>query len=102
PPIANLPLNPGFGPRSGTAAHPTLVAIGAGAGFGPTVRVLDYTAGLERFRFNAYEDTFTGGVRTAVGDVNGDGVDDIITGIGVGGGPRIRVFSGVDASVLYD
>jgi hypothetical protein len=102
PPIVNLPLNPTFGVSSGTSAKPTLVAVGAGAGTAPTVRVFDYTAGIEKFRFNAYEDTFTGGVRTAVGDVNGDGVPDIITGIGVGGGPRIRVFSGVDGSVLFD
>lgn len=102
PPIANLPLNPGFGVSSGTAANPTLVAVGAGAGRAPQVRIFDYTAGIEKFRFNAYEDSFTGGVRTAVGDVNGDGIDDVITGIGVGGGPRIRVFSGADASVLFD
>ncbi len=37
---------------------------------------------------------FVGGVRVALADVTGDGIDDVITGPGTGGGPRIRVFDG--------
>lgn len=37
---------------------------------------------------------FRGGARPAVGDVNGDGFADVVVAAGVGGGPRIAVFSG--------
>jgi len=44
--------------------------------------------------FFAYDKNFKGKVNIAVGDVDGDGIDEIITGAGPGGGPHIRVFDG--------
>ena len=38
----------------------------------------------------AYDINFTGGVFVAMGDVNGDGFDDLITGPGVGGAPTSK------------
>jgi hypothetical protein len=51
--------------------------------------------------FMAYAAGFAGGVRVATGDVNGDGIEDIITAPGPGGGPHVKVFSGADGSLLY-
>ena len=99
---ADVPMNPAFTVSTGRPGTPAYVAVGSGPGSLPLVRVFDYATGGEVFRFFAYESNFTGGVRVALGDVNGDGVPDIITGIGLGGGPRIRVFSGTDGSVLFD
>jgi parallel beta-helix repeat protein len=40
-------------------------------------------------------DGYQGGIRVAVGDITGDGVDDIVAGGGVGSDARVRVFDGV-------
>jgi serralysin len=42
----------------------------------------------------AYDKDFRGGVSVAVGDLDGDGKAEIITGSGPGGSPQVRVFDG--------
>ncbi|MBF8280827.1 MAG: hypothetical protein HW383_600 [Candidatus Magasanikbacteria bacterium] len=49
--------------------------------------------GTERNSFYAYASNFRGGASVAIGDVNGDGLEEIITGAGNGGGPHVRVWS---------
>lgn len=44
--------------------------------------------------FGIEDANFRGGARAAVGDVNGDGIGDVIVAAGFGGGPRIAVFNG--------
>ncbi len=66
---------------------------GADAGGGPDVKVTNYL-GTVIGNFFAYEPTFPGGVRVALADVNGDGVSDVITAAGPGGGPHVEVING--------
>ncbi len=82
-------------------------AAAAGFGGGPQVRVFDSDTGLEVFSFMAFQEAFTGGVRVATGDLNMDGVDEIVVGAGPGGGPAVQVFDGqtgnlVDSFFAFD
>lgn len=83
-----------------TPAPNGVYAVGTGPGGGPEVRVYDAQTGTLVFDFFAYDSAYRGGVRVAVGDVNGDGYSDIVTATGPGGGPNVKVFSGKDLSVL--
>jgi FG-GAP repeat len=64
------------------AARAGAIVTGLGAGGVPQVGVVDSTNAQEFYSFLAYGSGFTGGVRVATGDVNGDGVPDIVTGSG--------------------
>ncbi len=68
---------------------------GAGPGGSPHVRVFSLAGGspTEVASFYAYDPAFAGGISVAAGDVTGDGVAEIITGAGPGGGPHVRAFS---------
>jgi len=76
------------------------VITGAGAGGGPHVQVFNGVTGAVVQSFFAFATTFTGGVRVAAGDVNGDGKADVIAGAGPGGSPEVRVFDAATAAQL--
>jgi PKD repeat protein len=75
-----------------------LLAAGTGAGQQPLVHIYDAVSGNLLFTFDAFAPAFLGGVRVAVGDVNGDGVPDIIVAAGPGGGPHVKVIDGTKLS----
>jgi hypothetical protein len=72
------------------------VIVAAGRGHTPDVKVFDGRTLNEIGSFQAYSKTFFGGVTVAVGDVNGDGRADIVTGAGIGSAPHIKMFSGAE------
>lgn len=68
------------------------IVVGAGDTGGPRVVVLDGPSGRTLASFFAYATAFRGGVEVSVGDVNGDGAAEIVTGAGIGGAPHVRAF----------
>jgi len=81
------------------------VMTGADAGGGPHVRRFSAHDGSAPSvgvmnSFFAFNNGFTGGVRVAEGDVNGDGVPDPIAGAGPGGLPQISVFDGATGATI--
>ena len=67
--------------------------MSTGPGVDPTVRVV---TSVDDRSLVPYGAALRGGVNVAMGDIDGDGTPDIITGAGPGGGPHVRVLSGVD------
>jgi hypothetical protein len=80
--------------------YPDVVAV-AGEGGGPRVSGWDgYYLRPDRERrklfadFFAFEPGLRNGVFVAAGDVDGDGIAELIAGAGPGGAPRVTVFAG--------
>lgn len=69
------------------------IIVGAGKGAEPYVRIFTESGDLIG-EWLVYAKHFRGGVAVAVGDVNGDGVMEIVTAPGQGGGPHVRIFDG--------
>lgn len=69
------------------------IVTGAGPSGGPHIRAFSLKGEPNRkTNFFSYSEDFRGGVRVALGDVDGDGEDEIVTGAGPGGGGQVRVF----------
>ncbi len=81
-----------------------IYATGAGEGGGPAVNVYSGLDNSVLTSFFAFESSFTGGVQTAVADVNNDGISDLLVGAGAGGGPRVIVYNGATnfTTTLFD
>lgn len=57
----------------------------------PEVRIFSLSGKLMA-HWEAYRSGFSGGVRVAAGDLDGDGKREIVTGAGPGGGPHVRIW----------
>ena len=71
-----------------------LFAVGAeiAAGSTPVVRLIDAATGVVVAQATAFEPTFRGGVRVGLGDLDGDGIAEVIAASGPGRVGEIRVF----------
>ena len=77
------------------------VVTGPGPGSPPLVRVWDPLTATMLAQFYAYAEEFDGGVRVGVSDGNFDGILDLITGAGEGGGPEVKGFSFPELDLLF-
>ncbi len=75
----------------GARGHQAKIITAPGRGGGPHIRIFNNHAQVLG-QFFAYHDKFRGGVNISSGDVDSDGIDEIITGAGPGGAPHVRVF----------
>jgi len=67
------------------------IVVGSGQGRAPEIRV--YAAdGTEESRFNTFVDWFRGGVRIAAGDLDGDGIAEIVAVPGPGIPAEVSVY----------
>ncbi len=76
------------------------IILAPDSGLEPKVFILDEN-GKELNNWLAYTAKFKGGVNIAVGDVNNDGAQEIITAPKASGGPHIRIFD-EDGNVLSE
>jgi len=76
------------------------IFVSADRGGGPQIAIHDGVTGALRSSFFAFAPFFSGGVRVAAGDVNGDGLADIIAAAGPGGGPQVAIFDGPTQALI--
>ena len=69
-------------------------------GGGPHVGVFNLQTRTLLRGFFAYDSSVRTGVRVGLSDRNGDGILDIFTGPGPGGGPHVKVFDGLSLGLI--
>jgi fibronectin-binding autotransporter adhesin len=94
---------------AGMSAEPPVVipanakryAVGSGAGANALVNIYDAKTNAIISTITPFGTDYTGGVRVAMADVTGDGVDDLIAATATGAG-RVRVFDGMTGETIAD
>jgi hypothetical protein len=86
--------------RPDTLLTSNTFAAGGGAGGTASAVLLD-PAGTTLSTVEFFESSFTGGIRVATGDVNGDGVPDLAVASGVGRKAEVRLINSITKELLF-
>ncbi|KKR20261.1 MAG: FG-GAP repeat protein [Parcubacteria group bacterium GW2011_GWE2_39_37] len=86
-----------LGDIDGDGSKEIITSVGTGGG--PQIKIFNNFGKQLTPGFFAYDKNFRGGASIALGDLNGDGIKEIVAAPGKGGGPQIRVFN-KDGKVL--
>ena len=83
-----------FSAASAVVAPRSVFVVGAEIGVGslPAVQLVDAATGAVLAQVTAFESGFRGGVRVAMGDLDGDGMPEVVAASGPGRAGEIRVF----------
>jgi uncharacterized protein YkwD len=94
PPPSTITVTDGF--AGGASQAGKIYATGSSDGM---VTIYDMASGAIKFRFQAYAG-YTGSVRVAVGDVTGNGEQDVVVAPGAGMASTIEVFDGSTGQLI--
>jgi hypothetical protein len=78
------------------------LAIGSQPGVEPLIRVMNATTRQHLFDIRPFDASFRGGVQADTADFNGDGIADIVAAPGPGHPGKIRIFNGLNGSLLNE
>jgi len=84
------------------SSNQAVFATASDAGSTAVVTVQEAATGRVLNRIAPFGSAFRGGANVAVGDFDGDDVPDIVAAPGLGGGPVIRAYSGLDGRELFN
>ena len=90
--LANSPVEPPVTLPVTLPVEPPVIAVGADVDGLPWVTVLDATSGDILSKFLAFHPANRGGVAVALGDVDGDGIDEVIAASGAGTRSVVKFF----------